>query len=74
MFVGGERVKEQKSRSEKRKSRYNHAKVQRTREGEINLTKEELRKLHDDDQTIQDLRKKKPDQVEERRAMVPSLG
>ena len=49
VFVGGERVKEQKSRSEKRKSRYDHARVQRTGEGEINLTKEELRKLQDDD-------------------------
>ena len=65
VFVG-ERVKEQKSRSEKRKSRYDHARVQRTGEGEINLTKEELRKLQDDDQTIQGLRKKKADQVVER--------
>ena len=69
VFVGGERVKEQKSRSEKRKSRYDHAKVQRTGEGEINLTREESRKLQDDDQTIQDLRKKKPDQVVEREGL-----
>ena len=30
VFVGGERVKEQKSRSEKRKTWYDHARIQRT--------------------------------------------
>ena len=48
LYVGREKDKGQKkSRSERRKSQYEHARVQRAGEGEINfnIAKEEFRKL-----------------------------
>ena len=68
MFVGGEKNKGPKeTRSEKRKRRYEHAKAKRAQEGDLdlNLTKEELRKLQEEDPLIQGLRKLRPDQVVE---------
>ena len=64
MFVDGEKDKGPKeTRSEKRKRRYEHARAKRAQEGDLNLnlTKEELRKLQEEDPLIQDLRKSRPD-------------
>ena len=69
VFVGGEKDKGPKeTRSEKRKRRYEHARAKRAQEGDLDLdlTKEELRKLQEEDPLIQDLRKSRPDQVVER--------
>ena len=56
-----------KSRSERRERRYEHARVQRACEGDLNLNipKEELHKLQVEDSLIQELRKLRPDQVVE---------
>ena len=71
VVVGSERDKGQKkSKSERRKRQYKHAIVQKAREGEINLNiSKELRKLQHEDQTIQDLRKAKLDQVVEKHGL-----
>ena len=69
VFVGGEKDKGPKeTRSEKRKRRYEHARAKRAQESnlDLDLTKEELRKLREEDPLIQDLRKSRPDQVVER--------
>ena len=68
VFVDGGKDKGPKeTRSEKRKRRYEHARAKRAQEGDLdlNLTKEELRKLQEEDPLIQDLRKSRPDQVVE---------
>ena len=61
MFVGNESSKEKKSRSQKRKDRYKHAK-QKVMTGDLtfHVSREELRKLQDEDPAIVSLKKRKP--------------
>ena len=61
MFIGNEKRRENKSRSEKRKDRYKHAR-QKTLDGDLTLdiSRHELRKLQDEDQVIQGWRKRNP--------------
>ena len=61
MFVGNESSKEKKSRSQKRKDRYKHAK-QKVMAGDLtfNVNREELCKLQDEDPAIVSLKKRKP--------------
>ena len=69
VFVGGEKDKSPKeTRSEKRKRRYEHAaRAKKAQEGDpdLDLTKQELRKLQEENPLIEDLRKSRPDQVVE---------
>ena len=61
MFVGNESSKEKKSRSQKRKDRYKHAK-QKVMAGDLtfDVNREELCKLQDEDPAIVSLKKRKP--------------
>ena len=68
VFVGGEKDKGPKeTRSEKRKRQYEHARAKKAQEGDLDLdlTKEELCKLQEEDPLIQDVRKSRSDQVVE---------
>lgn len=68
VFVGSEKDKgPEKTRSEKRKRRYEHARAKRVCDGDLNLSlaKEELRNLQEEDPLIQDLRKSRSDRVME---------
>ena len=76
VFVGGEKDKGPKeTRSEKRKRRYEHARAKKAQEGDLDLdlTKEELRTLQEEDPLIQNLRKSRPDQVVEQGGLWYSL-
>ena len=61
MFVGNESSKEKKSSSQKRKDCYKHAK-QKVMAGDLTLdvSREEFRKLQDEDPAIVSLKKRKP--------------
>ena len=61
MFVGNESSKEKKSRSQKRKDRYKHAR-QKVMAGDLtfDVSREELHKLQDEDSAIVSLKKRKP--------------
>ena len=68
VFVGGKgRKGSNKSRSEKKKDCLNYARVQKTPIGDLKwgISKQELRKLQDEDSSIQTLRKTRPDRVVE---------
>ena len=68
VFVGGKgRKGSNKSRSEKKKDCLNYARVQKTPIGDLKwgISKQELRKLQDEDSSIQTLRKARPDRVVE---------
>jgi len=58
IFASGKRSEgSSKTRSEKRMDRYNHARVQRSHTGdlELDISKQEFRKLQDEDSSIQSL-------------------
>ena len=61
MFVGNESSKEKKLRSQKRKDRYKHARQKvMARDLTFDVSREELRKLQDEDPAIVSLKKRKP--------------
>ena len=64
------REEKKKSRSEKRKDRYKHAR-QKTLGGDLTLdiSRQELQKLQDEDQVIQGWRKRNPHLVVERNGL-----
>ena len=71
MFVGSQKAKVKKSRSEKRKARNHYAEVQIAQRNDFNLdiSRQELRKLQDDDLMIQNCRKRNPDITVERNGL-----
>ena len=68
VFIGGkESESPSKSRSEKRKDHHKYTRVQTSNTGdlEVDISKQEFRKLQDDDSSIQTLCKVRPDRVVE---------
>ena len=58
MFVGNKNRKEKKSRSEKREDRYKHARQKMVGDMTLDISRQQLRKLQEEDHRIQGLRGK----------------
>ena len=60
MFVGNKNRKEKKSRSEKREDCYKHARQKMVDDLTLDISRQQLRKLQEEDHRIQRLREKNP--------------